>query len=474
MKTKNIIIIFIVAITSSFFAVLGNEYFNKNHSQNFQNTNELPATIAKLSNNANLQGNIDFTIAAEMAVNGVVHVKTHFSNKQSNSPLYQYFYGSGNMPVLNSGSGVIISNDGYIITNNHVIENSDDIDVVLNNKQTFKAKIIGKDPLTDLALLKIDAKNLLPINYGNSDVVRIGEWVLAVGNPFNLTSTVTAGIISAKGRNINILRDSPYSIESFIQTDAVVNPGNSGGALVNTKGELIGINTAIASQTGSYAGYSFAIPVNIVKKTIADLKEFGIVQRAFLGVKIESVDAKIAKKLDLDKIEGVNLVEILPNGSAWKAGFKKNDIIIKIADKIVNSSSELQEQISRYRPGNKIKITYKRDNKVKVIYVTLRNKNGNTSVVDSDLISIMGANFAELSSNEKNNLNIKHGVKVIDISSGKLMKAGVKKGYIITDINRIPVKTIGDISSILEKANGGVFIRGLYLDGTIEYYAFGM
>jgi len=472
MKAKNVMITFIIAISSSFIAILGNEYFSKN--KNIQTQSTQTNSYSKFINQSHLQTNIDFTYAAEMAVHGVVHIKTHLPTQQTNSPLYQYFYGNRETPAIGSGSGVIISSDGYIVTNNHVVENSNELEVVLNNKQSYKAKIIGKDPNTDLALIKIDAKDLLAINYGNSDDVKIGEWVLAVGNPFNLTSTVTAGIISAKARNINILRNSPYSIESFIQTDAAVNPGNSGGALVNTKGELIGINTAIASQTGSYSGYSFAIPVNIVKKIITDLKEFGIVQRALLGIRMINVNAKIAETYDLNKIEGVFIDEVLSGSSADKAGFQKNDIILKIGNKHVNSTSELQEQISRYRPGNKIKITYKRKNRIKEVNVTLKNKLGNTDIVSSNLISIMGANFSELTNEEKNKLNIKNGVKITELSSGKLMKAGVRVGYIITDINRISVKTVEDINSILKKANGGIFIRGLYPNGVIEYYAFGL
>ena len=472
MKTKNIIITFIIAIMSSFITILGNEYLKNDN--NIQQDTSQNNNYSSFVNQKNFQENVDFTHAAEMAIHGVVHIKTHLPNQQTNSPFYQYFYGNGKMPALGSGSGVIISTDGYIVTNNHVIENSKEIEVVLNNKQSFKAKIIGKDPHTDLALLKIDTKNLSTINYGNSDDVRIGEWVLAVGNPFNLTSTVTAGIISAKARNINILRNSPYSIESFIQTDAAVNPGNSGGALVNTKGELIGINAAIASQTGSYSGYSFAIPVNIVKKIVTDLKEYGIVQRALLGVSIKDITAKIAETYDLDKIEGVYIENVIQGGSAEKAGLQKKDIIIKVGSITVNNVSELQEQISKYRPGNKVKITYKRNNKIKAIQVTLRNKMGNTDIVSSDLISIMGANFIALSNEEKNNLNISNGVKVTELHNGKLKKAGIRKGYIITDINRIPVKTVEDINSILKEANGGVYIRGLYPNGIIEYYAFGI
>lgn len=419
----------------------------------------------------------DFIIAAEKSVPSVVHVKTRVptTNYQDNL-LYDFFFGdrlNSGAPVVASGSGVIISSDGYIVTNNHVIEKSEQMEVILMDKRSYKARFIGSDPFTDIALLKIDEKDLTPIVFGNSDNLRVGEWVLAVGNPFNLTSTVTAGIVSAKGRNINILTKKA-SIESFIQTDAAVNPGNSGGALVNINGDLIGINTAIASPTGSFSGYSFAIPVSIVKKVINDLIEFGAVQRAVLGVDIKDIDAELAKTLKLEKIEGVYIAGIEEGGSAVAAGIIKDDIILKIEDMTVNNVSELQEQLSKFSPGNKIKLTIKRDKAVIEFYPVLKNREGNTNIIDNNLITSLGATFEEVQEEEKKKLKIKSGLKVVDLRAGKLMKAGVEKGYIITIINRQHVTTLIDLHRILEHVNGGVYIEGVYPNGTTSYYAFGI
>jgi len=307
---------------------------------------------------------MDFTAAAESSVNAVVHVKTTAFRQMEVNPLYEFFFGitpeSQSRPVMGFGSGVIISEDGYIVTNNHVIEGSDEVQVTMNDRREFKAELIGVDPTTDLALLKIDEKGLPKIKYGDSDNLQLGEWVLAVGNPYNLTSTVTAGIVSAKARNINILRNS-FSIESFIQTDAAVNPGNSGGALVNTLGQLVGINTAIASRTGNYTGYSFAIPVSIVQKVVGDLMEFGEVQRALLGVTITNVTSELAKEEKLDDTKGVYVSGLSENGAAMDAGIKPGDVITSINGIKVNTVSELQEQISKYRPKDKVDVLLKRN-----------------------------------------------------------------------------------------------------------------
>ena len=313
------------------------------------------------------ENNIDFTMAAEITVNAVVHVKTIQEGQTHRyyDPFYDLFGGQSRHyeyktpPRKGFGSGVIISNDGYVVTNNHVIDNADNIEITLNDKRTYTAELIGTDPSTDLSLLKIDATGLHHIVFGNSDKVKIGEWALAVGNPYNLTSTVTAGIVSAKGRSINILRDK-YKIESFIQTDAAVNQGNSGGALVNTRGELIGINSAIASPTGSYSGYSFAIPVDIVKKVVNDLKEYGEVQRAFIGISIRNLDAELASEKNIDEIKGVYVSGLSDRGAAIDAGIREGDIIMKVNDVEVNNAPELQEQVSKYRPGDKISVTIRR------------------------------------------------------------------------------------------------------------------
>ncbi|MEX2597874.1 MAG: trypsin-like peptidase domain-containing protein, partial [Salibacteraceae bacterium] len=315
---------------------------------------------------------LDFTIAAEKTVNAVVHVKTTYEldgGQYTFDPIRHFFFGDGiyqKQPRIGAGagSGVIMSEDGYIVTNNHVIDGASNIEVVTNNNESYRAEVIGQDPSTDLALLKVSGANLPKIDLGNSDHVKVGEWVLAVGNPFNLESTVTAGIVSAKGRDINILANGPNgnsAVEAFIQTDAAVNPGNSGGALVNAKGELIGINAAIKSNTGSYAGYSFAIPVNIVSKVVEDLLEFGAVQRGYLGVKIQNIDQELAEAKELDSKDGVYIASTLDLGAAKKAGIKEGDVILKIAERKVKNVTEMQEQLSKYRPGDEILITLNRD-----------------------------------------------------------------------------------------------------------------
>jgi len=473
MKTKNIIGTILIAVLAGFLSVLiyHNLYGIKevNESNNFNEQN-----IGKLVSSVTSYENVDFTQAAERAIHAVVHIKTTFVNGQESS-LYRFFYGQApTAPSVGSGSGVIISEDGYIVTNNHVVEQSNNIEVVLNDKRSFKAKLIGTDRATDLALLKIEAEKLSSIPFGNSDILKVGEWVLAVGNPFNLTSTVTAGIVSAKARNINLARRGTYSIESFIQTDAAVNPGNSGGALVNTKSELVGINTAIASRTGSYSGYSFAIPVSIVKKVVADLKEYGIVQRALIGVNIQDINADYAKELGLEKIEGVLVTGTLENGAAEKSGIKEGDVILKINNISVNKVSELQEQVSMFRPGDKVIVTFKRDNRMKKIELVLQNQRGNTQTVGADIHSVLGARFEEISEKEKNRFRLNNGIKVAELYQGKLKKSGVREGYIILSINHQSVSSVQDIEDAVKNANGGVYIKGIYPNGIVEYYAFGM
>ncbi len=317
-----------------------------------------PISLATYSGQAAPQGiaPVDFTQAAERSVEAVVHVKTkYYRQQQYVDPFYHFFFGrpqqSQQPSAIASGSGVILSNDGYIVTNNHVIEDANEIEVVLNDKRTFAAQLIGTDPNTDLALLKIEATDLPTIEIGNSDDLRVGEWVLAVGNPFNLTSTVTAGIVSAKARSINIL-NSDMKIESFIQTDAAVNPGNSGGALVNTRGQLVGINTAIASQTGSYAGYAFAIPTAIMQKVVADLRQYGTVQRALLGIRMLDITQQVKDQLSLESMEGVYVGEVISGSAADKAGMKAGDVIVQVDGRPINASSQLQEQIGRKNPGD--------------------------------------------------------------------------------------------------------------------------
>jgi Do/DeqQ family serine protease len=423
----------------------------------------------------------DLTFAAENSVHAVVHIQvTQKGSYYSSNNIFDFFFGDGGprsqqAPVRQGvGSGVIISPDGYIVTNNHVVDGADEISVVLNDKREFKAKLIGTDPSTDIALIKIDASSLPTLKFSNSDNLKLGEWVLAVGNPFNLTSTVTAGIVSAKSRDIGINPDQ-MRIESFIQTDAAVNPGNSGGALVNTRGELVGINTAIASQTGSYSGYSFAIPANIVQKVVGDLREYGDVQRALLNVNIGDVNAEVAKKYNLDKIEGVFIGKVVPGGAADAAGIKENDVIVSVDNVPVNSTSELQEQIGKHRPGDKVIVEIKRDNKKKQFNVTLRNKHGDTNIVkgSDDSGDVFGAKFAQISTRDKEELGIRYGVKITDLSNGKFKDAGIKKGFIITQVNKNAVSDVDDLKRLVKNSRGGILVEGIYPNGEVAYYVFG-
>ena len=421
----------------------------------------------------------DFTYAAEKSVEAVVHVKTKIdvSSRYSMNidPFFDFFFGRPSQPREpqyreGSGSGVIISTDGYIVTNNHVIDNASTVEVTLNDKRKFDAKVIGTDPSTDIALLKIEAENLPIIEFGDSDDLHIGEWVLAVGNPFNLTSTVTAGIVSAKARNINIL-NAEMKIESFIQTDAAVNPGNSGGALVNTRGELIGINTAIASQTGSYSGYSFAVPTTIVSKVVADLKEYSVVQRAVLGVQIADINDELAKEKNLKTLKGAYI-------AAADASLKEGDIITGINGQTVNSVAELQEQVSRYRPGNDIKVNYIRDGKNESVIVTLKNRSGNTNVVKIADTSILGATFKEVDSRTAEKFRLNAGIQIDTIDkNGALAKAGLKKDFIILKVNGQPIRSEKDLTTIVNQtvnANDqerALFITGIFTNGQIAHFA---
>jgi len=421
---------------------------------------------------------LDFTKAVNRSIDAVVHVKTKVFREYAVNPLYEFFFGEQPggepAPILGFGSGVIISDKGYIVTNNHVIEGSDEIRVVLNDRREFDAKLIGTDPTTDIALLKIEGDDLEHLNFGNSDQLLLGEWVIAIGNPYNLTSTVTAGIVSAKARNINIL-SSEFSIESFIQTDAAVNPGNSGGALINTRGELVGINTAIASRTGAFTGYSFAVPVSIVKKIVDDLMEYGTVQRAILGVTIQDLTAELAREKNIDNIEGVYVNGLRSDGAARSAGIRVGDVIISINDVRVNSGAELQEQVSRYRPNDRVKVIVRREGKLKQFDVVLRNMEGSTEIVRrSNVIDVLGASFEPVSDREKRVLGIRNGLKVSSVKSGKFMKVGIREGFILTSVNKKPVNSVKDVAKVLQEAEGGVIIEGIYRDGSRSYYAFGM
>jgi len=420
----------------------------------------------------------DLTYAAEKSINTVVHIATQSvrgGGWTSGNPFFDELFGMRQQqPQLarGYGSGVILTEDGFIVTNNHVIDDAQNIKVILNDNREFDARLIGADPSTDIAVLKIEAENLSFIAFGNSDDLRIGEWVLAVGNPFNLTSTVTAGIISAMGRNLRINQDQ-MAIESFIQTDAAVNPGNSGGALVNQQGQLIGINTAIASRTGSYTGYSFAVPVTIVKKVVNDLMEFGEVQRALIGVNISDVNAEIAERLELENVEGIYVAGVPEDGAAFDAGIEIDDVIINVGGDKVKTSAELQEKVSQYRPGDDVKIIIIRDGEKKQFTLTLRNKHGDTEIV-KDNITVLGAEFKQISNKQKQTLDIRSGIKITNLEKGKLKEAGLKEGYIITNVNKKPIYEVADFKREIENATGGILVEGVYPNGELAYYVFGM
>jgi Do/DeqQ family serine protease len=427
---------------------------------------------------------MDFTFAAERTVNAVVHVTTETA-VNVRDPFADFFWGyrapQQQQLRQGAGSGVIVSDDGYIVTNNHVVEGADRIKVHLNDNRIFDGQIIGRDPSTDLALLKIDATELTTVPYGNSDAVKVGEWVLAVGNPMNLTSTVTAGIVSAKARNINLLQYDAsrdiFPIESFIQTDAAVNPGNSGGALVNTNGELVGINTAIASSTGQYAGYSFAVPVNIVQKVARDLLEFGSVQRAYIGVSIRDMDEALAESTKAGRIRGVYVNGLTDGGAAQSAGMRTGDVIIKVGAIEVNNVTQLQEQVGKFRPGNRVPVTVLRNGDEQVFDMTLRGREG-TAVAAVDMrgsaTSSMGAELQLPSADELRSLGLKGGVKVTRVDAGKFRSTGIREGFIITSVDQVPVSDPVQLERILSSKRGGVLVEGVYPNGTRAYYGLGL
>ncbi|NJO91778.1 MAG: Do family serine endopeptidase [Chloroflexia bacterium] len=487
MRAKNIISGLVLAILGGVIAVFAYTRFFDSKSKYISAEMQSPVRLAQMTN-AFDSNKVDFTFAADKTIHAVVHVKTKSTRSDeysSGNPFYDFFFGYRGFeqrpqPVEGFGSGVIISDNGYIVTNNHVIDNANEISVTLNDKRSYTAKLVGVDRNTDLAVIKIEEKDLPYIIYGNSDDLKVGEWVLAVGNPYNLTSTVTAGIVSAKARSIGIMggrsvEANRYPIESFIQTDAAVNPGNSGGALVNIRGELVGINTAIASPTGSYIGNAFAIPVSIVKKAVADIVEFGEVQRAILGVNIKDVDSELATSKKFDKIEGVYVENVVEGSSADVSGIKPGDVILSINGLNVNSASELQEQIGRFRPNDKIEIVVNRENKKKQITATLRNMEGNGNLVKkAEISSILGATLKNVPEDIKSRLNIKGGVQVEEVTSGKFKSAGIQKGFIILQINNKPVYSVDDVEKTIAAINGGVYIEGIYPNSkAVYYYAFG-
>jgi len=412
---------------------------------------------------------LNFEVAAQLITPAVVHIRTIYGpGNFSLNPLER----SSNPEAQSTGSGVVISDDGFIVTNYHVIEEANSIEIVMNNNQRFFAKVVGSDPTTDLALLKVKAKGLPFVKYGNSDAITPGQWVLAVGNPFDLNSTVTAGIVSAKARNIGILHDrNNLQIESFIQTDAAVNPGNSGGALVNLKGELIGINSAIATATGAYSGYSFAIPVSLVKKIMDDLLEFGEVQRGLLGIRIEDVTADRAEKRHLDVIRGVYVSDVNKGGAAEEAGIEQGDVITAINKHLVSNMSELQEWVARNRPGQGVSVTYRRNGHEFQVKAKLKNFEGSERLKKKEVeYEMAGAVFEELGYKELTRLNLDGGVVIKKLEEGKWKKAGVREEFIITHIDKIPIDHVADLNRILELKQGGILVEGVYREGEKATY----
>lgn len=446
---------------------------------------------------------LDFTAVAEKVMDAVVHIRaTQASNFTGQGPqryhelpdpfgdffrddFFDRFFGpryrfETPQPQLRvgTGSGVIINSEGYIVTNNHVITGADDIEVTLYDNRTYKATVVGTDPSTDLALIQIKEDELPTLPLIDSDKVRVGEWVLAVGNPFNLNSTVTAGIVSAKSRSINILQDQ-YAIESFIQTDAAINPGNSGGALVNLQGGLVGINTAIASPTGAYAGYGFAVPSNLVSKVVEDLLQYGVVQRGYLGVIIQGVDGNLAREKDLATSTGVYVDSLVENSAAADAGIRPGDVIKEVDGYEVTTASQLQEVIARHSPGDEVEIRINRDGKDKEIKVKLKNREGETRYLAGnkyEILNILGADFEGINRSTAKKLNIDGGVRVKKLYAGKLMKhTDIREGFIITKVNGKTVETVEELADLLENKEGGVLLEGVYenIPG-VHYYAFGL
>lgn len=489
---KNYLLAVIFSILGGLTSITGYKYFNdENSSINFQaNDNVKFANYVYDTTDVIVPEGMNFVYTSKKTTPAVVHIRTTYEGRSSGvrSPfedMFRDFFGERynsprerEMPQRRgSGSGVIMTSDGYIVTNNHVVDNASEVEVLLNDNRTFIATVEGVDPTTDIAVLKIDAENLTTVNFGNSDNVEIGEWVLAVGSPFEFRSTVTAGIVSAKARNIGILRDrSNLQIEAFIQHQAPVNPGNSGGALVNLKGELVGINTAIATPTGTFAGYSFAVPSNLVRKVYRDLVEYGVVQRALLGITILDVNAELAEEKDLPVLTGVLIDRVNAGGAADDAGLESGDVIIEINRVEIRNISNLQEQVAINRPGDKILVTFIRDGKTKTVNATLKNTLGTTEVVaSSNSFIIDGAVFADVPKELREKLEIEGGAQVSEISNGKWKSSGITKGFIVTSINKRSIADVEELSTLLSQLpkDDGVLVEGVYPNGVKAYYGIG-
>jgi len=469
---KKLLSYFIIALLAGAFTLGGYKTFFENKTADSVvktiDTSEKATTVKTHFINAGkfAAETTDFTKAAAETVDAVVHVK-NTAKYTTKDPFQQFFYGRS-FEQVGTGSGVIISSDGYIITNNHVIANATEIEITLNNQKVFKAELIGTDEANDIALVKIEATNLPYVVFADSDKVKIGEWVLAVGNPYNLTSTVTAGIISAKGRDL----DGNNNIESYLQTDAAVNPGNSGGALVNAGGELIGINTAISSKTGSYVGYSFAVPSNIAKKSIEDLIEYGNIQRAFLGIQFSELNNDLAKDLNTNTSEGIYLTRVIPKGAAAIAGLRKGDIIIKVNQFKVTKFSELKGQLSSHRPGDKISLTVLRRGTEKDFLVVLKNQFGNEVYSETEFIdNILGLKLLPLTKKQRKKNKLDYGVRIAEINNKEFSKFGVEKGAILLKINKKRLNSVKDVEQLLRSFQNEpyVILQILTTSGRLEY-----
>lgn len=483
MKGKNLLAALFMAVLGAVIALFAyTQLVQKTPAEITRDTSGIDTGQAQayLTSLQQRPGQIDFTYAAEQTVHAVVHVRTKsMMGTEPQNPIMEFFYGpqyQQRQPreVRGYGSGVIISADGYIITNNHVIEDAENVEVALNDRRIFSAEVIGRDPASDLALLKAKGENFPFVRYGDSDKLRVGEWVLAVGNPFNLTSTVTAGIVSAKGRSLG-LNEGDYRIESFIQTDAALNMGNSGGALVDTNGNLVGITSAILSPSGAYAGNSFAIPVSIVKKVVDDIREYGTVQRALIGVNIKDVDYEDAQKFELKEVRGILVTNVVENGAAESAGLKENDVIIAFDGQQVNTVGELQDQVGRHRPGDKATVTYIRNGKENSVSMVLKNASGNTEVVkyESGDDVVYGAKLETLSAADKRKYDLEYGVKVVDPGEGRFGDIGMQKGFIILSVNGKRVEKPSDVRQYSNNESNLKSIGGVQPDGTILNYQFG-
>ena len=484
-----------------FLSVPGCHGQDKNNAKNIE---DIQNSASKTATKVSYTGNVDFKMAAKIATPGVVNIKCTFNQQRQEfengdnndfydlNELFKKFFRQDPMfreykyqpnenpePIIGSASGVILTPDGYIVTNNHVVKDADKIEITLFDGRSYLAKIIGTDPQTDLALIKIDEQNLSFIMFGDSDTIEVGEWVVAVGNPFNLASTVTAGIVSAKARNINILSNQG-AIESFIQTDAAVNPGNSGGALVTLEGKLIGINTAIATPTGAYAGYAFAIPVDIVKKVTNDLMKFGEVQRGYLGIGIRDMNSTLAKELNMERANGVYVDTLSLNGAAYEAGVRVKDVIIKIDNIETNTTSQFQEIIMRKHPGEKVTITLIRNGKEqKQLIATLKKQEASALIMknaNTDLLKNLGITLEEITKEDQKKYDLKEGLKITKITEGKIKAyTDIREGFVITAVNNKPVSTLKSFMDAVGSKSRGIMIEGKYAyKSTYYFYAIGL